>query len=140
MALAKRSTPDGDDPVSLLRQEVQGIFAKQAKVDAETVDATTRAHDLSPEQMQSYLDGPDWDVPEGWTKRTLRIALAASKPRAETSFALISAHERTLARIRRTEDQPSGMRLGIAVMSIPARAERADDTHSVIIEATEVRK
>lgn len=144
MAKARLNAADGDDPVALLKQEVQRIYARQAKKDADVVDAMDRFADFTKEQL-AELDAMPPDqlrlvlASNGFSLREFQIARKARLPKSKVPFALLSAHERNMARIRRTEDAPGATRIGIAIMNLPPRAERQDNERVVVIEATEVK-
>jgi hypothetical protein len=140
MGKAKLQKAPSSDAVEALKNEVQLIFAKQAKKDAEVVDAIGRFADVSKEKFEELEAMPDWMLKEkGWTRRELIIAKKSRLPRSKVPFAIQAAHEATLARIRRTEDAQGAGRIGVAIINLPQRAERQDNSRVVVIEATEVK-
>lgn len=125
--------------------EVDAIKARVAELETEDlsiVGSMNRFADVPEEELalMSVLNEEELAA-KGWTRRELRIALYAQKPRAEVPFAMQAAHERTLARTRRHQDEPGGMRINVQnnTFNLPAQAPRRPDSEVIVVEGKEIK-
>lgn len=130
----------GESPVDVMRRKVQEIFAQHALEDAQDVAALNKYADYSQEELEVLVEAPIEDLKaKGLSRRALRIALMGLQNSKNVPYAVKALHERTLARIRRTDDAEGLVRLGFAIGQLPPRAPRRDDSEVITIEATEVK-
>lgn len=127
LALVKR---DPEAEIEAIRADVVALEVR----DLEIVHAMDRFAD---EDLAPLTELSDKALKErGWTRRQLKVAMAANLPRAEVPYALQAAHERTLARVRRHSEDSSGAKINVsnATFNILAPAPRAKDIDVVVVE------
>src|SRR5678815_268622 len=89
---ARLTSVEGDDPVALLKQKVQRIYARQAKKDANVVSAIDRGAGMTEEELDRLSALPEEQLrAAGWTPRRLQIARRGLMPKRDVPFALSSA-------------------------------------------------
>jgi len=130
--LAKR---DPEAEIEAIRADVVALEMR----DLEIVHAMDRFADEDLTELSELSDSAL--KAKGWTRRQLKVAMAANLPRAEVPYALQAAHERTLARVRRHSEDASGVKINVSggTFNILAPAPRAKATDVVVVEAEKKR-
>ena len=121
--------------------EIEAIRADVVRLEIEDqkiVSATNRAadeDDLLVLQQMIHSD-PERLARLGWTPKEVRIAMAANLPKSEAPFFMVAAHERTLARVRRHQEEAGGARINVgnATFNILQPAPRKKDIDVVVVE------
>jgi hypothetical protein len=106
-------------------------FQRMANSDATILETTKRAADfLDPEEGIKLLKLTDPELAEkGWTRRELKVAIHACRPKSEAPFYMLAAQERHVSRMKTlpTEGGGSDKAKGYIIASAPPPPPDDDD-------------
>lgn len=106
-------------------------FKEMANSDATILEVGKRAAEfLDPEEGIKMLKLTDPELAAaGWTRRELKVAIHASKPKSEVPFYMLASQERHLGRMKTlpTEGGDGGKAKGFILPVAPAEPDDEDD-------------
>lgn len=125
--------------------EIEAIKDRVTQLEAGDlgiVHSMNRAFDFDENELALYEALTDEELEQkGWTRRELRVAKAANRPRSDVPYALQAAQERTLARTRRHVEEAGGARINIqgGTFNILAPGPRKTDAEVRIVDVNEAK-
>lgn len=112
-------------------QQLVAVLEEVALDDAKLVRAASKCFAASRAELMAMerMTPAELEIQlqaRGWTREEFEIVLEARRPRAEASYAIQMAHERTGMRIRQAVERGAGTVVNVAVV-LPAQRTVSDE-------------